>query len=615
MTGLKYPGTIPGFLAWRLAQSPEAVACYHREGESGWKATTWSEYAHSVQQIASFLRRRGLEKGDRVAIMIPTGREWEYAEKAALSLGCVVVGIEPHATSLHKRFVIGQSGATTLIVSSYDDLAALENCPVDALKLVLSLEDSAAQHGDNRFPWSAAFGEVDDLDEHLPRSSDPATLIYTSGTTGDPKGILYTHRQCMLACQSLLEVYDNFGADDNVICWMPLASLFQRIMNLCAIGTGSRVYFIADPQAVMEYVAEIKPAVFIGVPRFYEKLYSGIMERIAGMSPLVRPVVTLALEIARRQTGVANRDSASPRAQSLVYRISDRLILNRFRAVMGGNIQYLISGSAPCPAEVLEFFAAIGMPLLEAYGMSENIIPVTANGPGDYRLGSVGKPMRLNDVLIAEDGEVLVRGEGVFSGYYAENDPDRGFNSDGFFASGDYGHFDEEGYLFLQGRKNEIIKTSTGRRIALNRIEARLKQVPLIDQVVVIGYARKFLVAVLSLDSDRLAAMKSTGIGDKDHQSQGIDAATLTAVLAKEIPRACADLAQYEQIAGCIIPSETFTVEGGELTPNLKIRRPAIEAKYHDEIQQLDADIERLADENSSAVHKSMRFLCLNELY
>jgi long-chain acyl-CoA synthetase len=607
--GGQFPQTVAEFLRARAQKSPSAVATCHHVAGKGWVATAWSDYFEEIQRVAAALKRHGLEKGDRLGIMIPTCREWDLIEKAALTLGAVVVGIEPHASVEHKELVIRHSGASALFVNEPGQLEVLSADTVRSLKLIVALAGGSGDDPSKVTAWQAIQADTAATQAVVEESlvgSDPATLIFTSGTTGTPKGILYTHEQCMAACQSLLEIFAEFGESDRVICWLPLANLFQRMVNLCAVGTASSVYFVEDPRQVLDYIQSVEPAVFIGVPRFYEKLHQGIQTRIGAMPVWQKRLVLAALGIADRCARLCRAHQAPPPWLRLLYVGADALVLAKLRNVMGGKIRCMITGSAPCPLEILEFFDAIGLPLLEAYGMSENIVPVAINRLDDYRLGSVGKRLALNEVKIADDGELLVKGPGVFTGYYRSEHPREGFTPDGFYATGDYGYFDEEGYLYLKGRKSEIIKTSTGRRLSLGRIENALRQIPIVDHVAVVGSGRKALTAVMTLDQERLRNLRVSKETD----------AQLRDNLAQEILLKEQGLAPYERISGCILVKEPFTVQGGELTPNLKLRRAVIEAKHAAAIERLYQELDRIGkSESALSKEREPLILCPERLF
>lgn len=350
-------------------------------------------------------------------------------------------------------------------------------------------------------------------------------------------------------------------------------------MNLCAVATGSSLYMVADPHKVLDFVQEIEPDVFIGVPRFYEKLALGIKQELAAETGVKAALAQFALAIGRRYAAVKKNPGGKPTiALQFQYFLADRLVLRRLRGLFGTRLQYLISGSAPIPLWILEFFESFGCLILEAYGLSENILPIAMNAPNSYRFGTVGKVMPQNEIRIDEDSELMVRGPGLFKGYFGDPESFKRVSKDGFYRTGDYGHFDDAGFLKLTGRKSEIIKTSSGRRIALPAIESVLRELSWVDQAVVLGSGRKCLAALLTLSSS----------------TKGVP--TLSPALRTElVTHIHARLSRYERPAAALILARPFTVDGGELTPNLKLRRAEIERKYATVTEGLFRTLDQMA--------------------
>jgi long-chain acyl-CoA synthetase len=409
-------------------------------------------------------------------------------------------------------------------------------------------------------------------------AQSPATIIYTSGTTGQPKGILYRHEQVVLAIHAITEAYPSIAVGSRFVCWLPLSNLFQRIMNLAAMHVGGTVYLVANPLDVLKALPVAKPDIFIGVPRFYEKLYDGMQKEIerkpAPVRWLIRKSIDLALEVSR-----VRRDGGKvPAAKARALRLADRVVLAKLRSVMGGRIQFMVTGSAPTPMRLLEFFHAIGLPLYEAYGMSENVVPMALNRPGACRLGTVGRPLDVNQIVTAQDGELLVRGPGVFPGTYYREEHAPAFRADGFLATGDYGSLDADGFLTLGGRKSEILKTSTGRRIAPSAIEDLLQSIPEVERAMVVGNGRKCLSAIVTLNAEHR--------GHPDLDMRG------TSRLPAALKASIAALPVEQRPGGFVIVDFGFTIEGGQLTPNLKLRRRAIEAGMTGTIDTLYQEIE-----------------------
>jgi long-chain acyl-CoA synthetase len=355
-------------------------------------------------------------------------------------------------------------------------------------------------------------------------------------------------------------------------------------MNLCAMALGATTYLVSNPLEILKHMPSIEPDVFIGVPRFYEKLFAGIEASIAAKPPMARAVARMALDAGRRYCECVRAHRQPSTLLRVQHALAERLVLSRIRRIMGTRVRYMISGSAPMQERVLAFFHSIGLLILEAYGLSENIVPMAMNTPEAYRFGTVGKPLAVNQLRFDAGGEVLVRGPGVFAGYrQAEDSRDR-FTEDGYFRTGDFAELDADGFLRLTGRKSDLIKTSAGRRIAPAGIESVLLQAPGIDQVVVVGAGRKCLIALLTLEP-----------GQREQ-------ATL-ASLKRDVAPLLDKIASAERPAGFLALRAPFTIEGGELTANLKLRRAEIERKYAAAIDRL---YDRLDQPNSTGAREIM---------
>jgi long-chain acyl-CoA synthetase len=566
--------TVVALLEERACATPDAAATYHRDG-TRWVPTSYAQYWSSIRSTGAGLEGLGLNPKDVLAIMAPVCREWDVMEKAALAAGLVVAGIDAHGTKDHINYIVRHSGARALFVDTVEQLDGLDRNALDGLDAVIVLKRTGNPEGFSGAGivyWDElpVEGTCDCDNNRLPDGDDPATLVYTSGTTGAPKGIMYTHHQTMRACRSIVDALGPFDAKDKAICWLPLSNLFQRIMNLCAVCAGTPVYFVEDPRRIMDALVSVRPTVFVGVPRFYEKLYAGIKERLEGLPAGLGDLVFRAISVGKKRA----RGSKTSFRFDLLHGAVDVLVLRRLRKVLGGKMKFMLTGSARCPEEIRDFFDAIGIPLLEAYGITENIIPMSLNTIRACRRGSVGRPLKPNNVRIAADREVLVKGPGVFGGYHRGNGSGRKITEDGFLATGDYGHMDSDGFLYLHGRKSDIIKTSTGRRIAPARIEESLHRIPRVDRAVVVGNDRKLLTAIVSLETGR------NGSGTP-RPGDG------AAALRRELERHNKALAPYERIRGLVVVSEAFSIQRGELTPSLKVRRGMIEKKYRTQIDGL----------------------------
>jgi long-chain acyl-CoA synthetase len=429
------------------------------------------------------------------------------------------------------------------------------------------------------------------LEAGAPATDSPATLIYTSGTTGSPKAVLYSHRQILVAADAILESFPGLSAGENMLCWLPMAHLYQRMLNFAAAQRGAILCFVEDPRTIAECLRETNPEVFVGVPRVFEKIHDGIRNQAAAQSRPARALFAWALKIGGECARRLRAGQTPSRTLRWKQRLADVLVLRRIRGLFGKNIRFLISGSAPLPAQLPEFFHALGLVTLEAYGVSENTVPLAANRPGDYRFGSVGRPFAANEIRLAADGEVLVRGPGLFRGYEGDREADERFTADGFYQTGDLGRFDEDGYLWLKGRKSEIIKTSTGRKLSPFKIEGAYRKSPLIAQIAVFGDGRERPAALVVLDEAVLAQYWNLS-GLPSAASEEMRRSDFARELTKrELERCGEELAPHERIADFAVLEKSFAVESGELTSNLKLRRQFIAAKYAKVIDGFYADV------------------------
>jgi long-chain acyl-CoA synthetase len=575
--------TLTQSLLQRAAETPKAVAFRVETGPQHWDAVSWKDFVESVDTIRRGLATAGLRRGDRLALIAPGTIDWELVHHAALSLGAAVVGMDGHDLPLRIAYMSRQAGITAFAVADPGVLAALTD---DDLGRVRFLLDLAPPQKTARWPAGPPQLRLDDVrrlatqpsamgaaDPAQPEPGDLATIIFTSGTTGAPKGIPYTHEQICLAVAAICGVFDFVRPESHLLCWLPLSNLFQRVVNLSAVRQGVATWLLDDPRRVMAVVADVAPDVFIGVPRFYEKLLEGIRAKVAAQPPWKRALVAWAWETGRRASRRQRQGLPLPAPLALAHRLADRLVLAPIRSVMGHRLRCMVTGSAPTSPLLLEELHALGWPILEAYGLSENAVPIAMNRLADFRFGTVGKPVPGNDVRIGDGGAVQVRGAGVFRGYVGAGAA-TALDADGYYTTGDLGAFDDAGYLRLTGRDSEMIKTSTGRRVSPAAIEARLQQLPGIDQAVLIGNGRKCLVALCSAP-------------------EAADDPLFRARLAAALPAALASIGEQDRPRAVGLIARAFAIDLEELTPNLKLRRAAIEKRHAALIDALYATIDR----------------------
>ncbi len=541
--------SIPALLYRRVVASPDTAFLYSRSAAGHWQGTTWREFWAEVSGGAHTLKEKGLRQGETVAILARTRREWMVAEYAAMLAGLLVVGVDTHAPEEHIEHVLRHCGARVLIADTGKSLDKVSANIRKSLRLIVTMDKS--ETAGEALSWTKFVDQPsvgEEMAPVLPEADLPATVIYTSGTTGTPKAIKYRHSQILAACRAILRLFPEADSRDRTVCWLPMSHLFQRMINLAALANGCPIYFVDDPRQMIDRLREIKPGTLIGVPRFFEKVHEGVRQRMRVLRWL-------------------------PRA------LTRPLLAGLVRRLFGGRIKFLITGSAPCSAAVHDFFADAGLPLFEAYGISENAIPMAANRFGAWRRGTVGRILDENEVRFGEDGELLVRGPGVFAGYWRDSESRASFTDDGFYKTGDYGLLDEDGFLQLKGRKSDLIKTSTGRRISPAKIEEMLQGSPCVEHAVVVGDGRKHLAALLTLDRSWLA--RKLGCAPSAVTSDAWQTATSAhKELLESMDGINGKLPPYERIRSFSILPGSFSMEGGELTPTLKVKRRAVQKKY-----------------------------------
>ena len=545
--------------------------------------------------MARGLEKLGIDRGDRIMLLSDNRPEWHMTDLAIADLGAVDVPIYGTLNPTQIAYQAKDSGARAAVVENPDQMAKFlevkDQCP--DLELLIQVEGppSAGVLAMEEVINSGTNGESGDLfwqRASKVKAEDVLTLIYTSGTTGNPKGVTLTHANLV---SNVLAAYDRapIVPDDLGLEFLPLCHVFERMvgylyMYLAVNKAYCSVYHVGD------LVAEIKPTVFAGVPRFYEKVYDKIMDKVNQAPPVRRALFNWAVGAGRKGFPKVLA-GASP--GGLGYSLADKLVLSKVREGLGGRVRFCISGGAPLPPFVNEFFHSIGVRILEGYGLTETSPVIAVNGaaPGMTRIGTVGKAVREVEVKIADDGELCVRGPNVMTGYW--NLPEKTaevFDGDGFFLTGDIAEIDADGFIKITDRKKDLIVTAGGKNVAPQPIENELKRSPFIDNAVLIGDRRPYIVALLSPNQEELERWAAAnGITFESVESlTGLP--ELQARYAEMIEQTNRTLARYEQIKKFKILPLMLSIEGGHLTPTLKVKRRVVEQAYSDLIEAMYAE-------------------------
>lgn len=559
-----------------------------------WNPVTWGEVDRRVERIAAGLRSLGLQTGDRVSIMGSTRLEWTLADLGTLRAGCVSVGIYQTLSGEQTAYILKDSGSKALFVENralseklkphLADLPDLK-CQVcwdedlenaDAMRM-----DDLEQKGEKLL--ADAPGILKDIEKGI-KPDDMAIIIYTSGTTGPPKGACLSHKNILAEIDIAGRLITDEQVGNIMMFFLPLSHVGERVPGqFMRIHRGVAAAYVDDITRILDDIVEIKPTFFGSVPRIFEKAYARIQSEVDNSSPVKQKIFRWAESVGRETSRHRQAGQKLPPVLSVKQAIADRLVFKKIRGIFGGNVRYFLSSAAPIAVEILEFFHACGMLVLEGYGQTEVSCFCNLCTPDAYRFGSVGRAMPEVEIKIADDGEVMVKGDIVFKGYF--NQPEltrKTITDDGWIFTGDIGRIDEDGYLWITGRKKEIIVTSGGKNVTPSNIERLLMNHPLIELAMVHGDRRNFLTVLLSLSVDTLKTWaEKHGCPDMAYE-QLISRGDLKEEIQKHVDEVNKHLARFETIKKFAVVPHPFQVETGELTPTLKVKRSVVEQKYKD---------------------------------
>ena len=588
-TALIAPATTTGTLAdlaFRNAErSPGRIAFTKRVG-SGWADVTAARFRDEVTALAKGLLASGIRTGDAVAIMSKTRYEWTLADCALWAVGAIPVPIYETSSAEQVKWILQDSGAVGAVLESAAHQAIVDQVRAEAptLQQVWVLDDGAVA------ALTTAGADVADdalgaAREGLDRSS-PATLIYTSGTTGRPKGVVLSHGNFLDLAENcsdkLAEVVRADGA--STLLFLPLAHVFARFIEVLALEAEVRMGHSSDIKSLLADFAAFRPTFILAVPRVFEKIYNSSEAQATAGGKGAIFTKAAATAIAWSESLDSGRTSLALRAQHAVF---DKLVYARLRAAMGGQVAYAVSGGAPLGTRLGHFFRGIGVTLLEGYGLTETTAPATVNLPDRMKIGTVGLPLPGVSIGIADDGEVLIKGINVFSGYHHNPEATAEAIQDGWFHTGDVGELDGDGFLRITGRKKEILVTAGGKNVAPAVLEDRLRAHPLVSQCLVVGDQKPFIGALVTLDDEMLPGWASNnGLTGLTPERARTNEAVL-AELQKAVDEANLAVSKAESIRKFAVLDTDFTEENGYLTPSLKLKRNIIMRDFADEVEAL----------------------------
>jgi long-chain acyl-CoA synthetase len=581
-----------------------------------WMDLQWKDYLEMVQSIAAGLKSLGVEPGDRVAILAQTRLEWAAFDLAILGIGAITVPIYPSSTAMEVQFILQDSEAKVLVIESAGTWSKYQasvhsqsahSMNIDTQTTRSSLQalvclDSGKMRGDNTFP-SLSLEQFMQSGAAV-RQRQPnffteaaqklsvdqiATIIYTSGTTGRPKGVVHAHQQIL---SEVVEAFPLLGvsSQDVALTFLPFAHILGRIEIWGQAVVGHRIAYAESIERIKDNLMQVKPTVMIGVPRIFEKIHAGIQAQ-ADISPIRRKAFNWALSVGREVSRCKQEKRSVSLQTAAQYLVAQRLVFQALQDRLGGRLRFAVSGGAPLSREIAEFFHAAGLLILEGYGLTETTAAICVNTPFDYSFGTVGKPVGEVKIKIADDGEILVKSKKVMKEYYKNPEATREVFDGEWFRTGDIGEFTESGHLKITDRKKDLIKTAGGKYVAPQRLESLLKLSPFISNAHIHGDQRKYCVALLTVAEDHLrrwANEQNLQAKSGTHLlEEMIEHPKVKDLFRRAVAEANAQLASFESIKNFAVLPRDFTIESGELTPSLKVKRKIVDERYRDLIDSL----------------------------
>ncbi|HJL06672.1 MAG TPA: AMP-dependent synthetase/ligase [Polyangiaceae bacterium LLY-WYZ-15_(1-7)] len=585
--------TIPSRLLEQVRRTPHAPAYHVREGGI-WRATSWAEYGTEVSRAARALIALGCEPGHTVTILGFNRPEWVVLDLACMAAGGAPAGIYTTCSPDEVAYIVNHSQCPLILVENEDQWKKIEEKKgeLPALKHVVTMKGTPAIDDEMVMSWEEFLAKGDEVEEKAyhdrVEALEPdalATLIYTSGTTGPPKGVMLSHHNLAWTAKAAQQLV-NMQSHDCALSYLPLSHIAEQMFTIHGpVTAGASVYFAESIEKVPDNLKEVQPTVFFGVPRIWEKFQAGIAGKLKEATGAKKKLVEWAMDVGLRTMKTREQGREPGFGLAMQHKLADKLIFSKLKPAVGlGRARICVTGAAPIAREVLEFFAGLDILVLEVYGQSEDCGPTSFNQPERFRYGTVGPAIPGVEVKIADDDEILVKGPNVFMGYYKDEDATKEtLDEKGWLHSGDLGSF-EDGFLKIIGRKKEIIITAGGKSITPKNIEAALKNHELINEAVVIGDRRKFLSALVTIDPDAGPAWaKEKGVDPETlHESDA-----LRAEIQSWVDEINKKFARVEQVKKFTILPRNLTVEDGELTPTLKVKRRIVDQNWGDAIDAM----------------------------
>lgn len=596
------PDILPQLFVQACTKHDRADALsYKRDGE--WRRISSAQLIERIGNIALGFYSLGLRKGDRVALLAANSPEWTLTDAGCQFAGILDVPIYPTLAEASVGYILRDSGARVLVLENlamYERVCeVLKGCPgverliffdpsgieMDDLMTLLEVEKLGSELG------AHDPGLLNSIVQAI-KPDDIATLIYTSGTTGEPKGVELTHTNILSNVLDSGEKY-SFSEADVPLSVLPLCHIFERTAMYLYIYNGMAVHYAESIDKAPDNLKEVRPTIFVGVPRIFEKVYARARLQAAQSDGIKTKIFDWAIEVAKQHAMHLEVGERVALSSAIRHGIADALIYRKLRAFFGGRLRACITGGAALSDDIYLIFTGAGISIMQGYGLTETSPVISSNNPFDHKLGTVGKPIRNVSVRIAADGEIEVSGPGVMVGYYNKPEATReAFTDDGWFRTGDIGEIDEDGFLRITDRKKELFKTSGGKYIAPSPIEQMIRASKFVSQAVLIGDRRKFPAALVVPNFDMLASYAKHKGFDLHTPKEFCNDPRILNLIERQVAGLTTTLAQYEKVKKIALIENEMTVDGGELTPTLKVRRRVVDEKYKDVIERIYKEAE-----------------------
>lgn len=576
----------------------EENALYYKEGGE-WKGISWKEFGDRIDNAAKGLLELGAQENDMIAIYSENRPEWVISDYAIMSIKCATVAIYASNTAEQAEYIVDDAKCKIIFVDDqfqYDNVmkfykgnTKIGNVIVFSKSVKIDENDKDIMYIDDLYELGRKSNQQEELQRRLGSvtADDIMSVIYTSGTTGDPKGAMHSHKSFFVENEALNSRFP-MGADDIEVVFLPLSHVYEKASSYWIHSRGATQYFCADTNKIVEYFGEIRPTYMCGVPRLFEKMYAAIYAKMEQAGGIKKSIFDWGISVGKEYEFARIRGEKIPFTLEFKHKMAHKMVLSTVRELLGGRLNFFSAGGAPLAKDIEEFFFAANIFIAQGYGLTETAPMGSCNCPSDFKFGTAGKPIDGNHIKIAEDGEILIKGDNVFKGYYGKPEATKeAMTEDGYFMTGDIGEIDEDGFLKITDRKKDIIITANGKNIAPQLIESRVGQDYYVEQMLVFGDKQKYLSALIVPAFVALEEYAKS----KNIAYQGIsDLVTKPEIInlyADRIEGQSKDLAHHEKIVKFTLLDHLFTIENGEMTPSNKLKRKVIAQHYDDIIQKM----------------------------